>query len=293
MSRLSRRSFLKAGVAAGALAGAGTLSANAERATATGLVTLGRSNVKVTRLALGMGSFGGRTQQQLGQEGLTRLVQHAYDRGIRFFEVAESYGASQQMLAMALKGIPRENYMLMSKVETVGKTDPSAKLDELRRNSSTDYFDIMLLHWQHTGTWFADTTKWQDAIMQAEAKQQIRSHGASVHGLPALRLVPGNKWLQVAMIRMNHKGTRMDAEVPDLDNLGNVEEVVAHVKQVKKEGMGVVSMKLIGEGAFNHEDRQRAMRFAFKDAGVDCVTVGFKNTAEIDEAIDNLNLALA
>jgi hypothetical protein len=95
------------------------------------------------------------------------------------------------------------------------------------------------------------------------------------------------------MIRMNHKGTRMDAEVPDLDNLGNVEEVVAHVKQVKKEGMGVVSMKLIGEGAFNHEDRQRAMRFAFKDAGVDCVTVGFKNTAEIDEAIDNLNLALA
>jgi methylmalonyl-CoA mutase cobalamin-binding subunit len=57
--------------------------------------------------------------------------------------------------------------------------------------------------------------------------------------------------------------------------------------------MGVISMKLIGEGTFSHEDRQRAMRFAFKDAGVDCVTVGYKNTAEIDEAIDNLNLALA
>jgi hypothetical protein len=35
------------------------------------------------------------------------------------------------------------------------------------------------------------------------------------------------------------------------------------------------------------------MKFAFKNAGVDCVTVGYKNTTEIDEAIENLNLALA
>jgi hypothetical protein len=34
------------------------------------------------------------------------------------------------------------------------------------------------------------------------------------------------------------------------------------------------------------------MRFAFKNAGVNSVTVGYKNTAEIDEAIENLNLAL-
>ena len=95
------------------------------------------------------------------------------------------------------------------------------------------------------------------------------------------------------MIRMNHKGASMDAEAYDTREPGNVSEVVQHVKHVKKDGMGVISMKLIGEGTFSHEDRQRAMRFAFKDAGVDCVTVGYKNTAEIDEAIDNLNLALA
>ncbi len=291
MTTLSRRHFLKAGVAASAMAGA--LPLKAERATATDFVTLGRSGVKVTRLALGTGSFGGRIQQELGQEGLTRLVHHAYDRGIRFFETAESYGASQQMLAVALKGIPRESYVLMSKVETRNGVNPSAKLDELRKNSDTDYFDIMLLHWQHTGTWFADTKHWQDAIMEAEQKKAIRSHGASVHGLPALRLVPGNEWLNVAMIRMNHTGASMDAEDYATRGLGDVNEVVKHVKQVKKEGMGVISMKLIGEGIFNHEDRQKAMRFAFKEAGVDCVTVGYKSTAEIDEAIDNLNLALA
>lgn len=291
MTDVSRRDFLKTGIAAGALAGA--LPLQAERATATDYVTLGRSGVKVTRLALGTGSFSGRIQQAIGQEGLTRLVHHAYDRGIRFFETSESYGMSQQMLGVALKGIPRENYVLMSKVTTRNGVDPAAKLDELRKNSDTDYFDIMLLHYQRTATWVADTQHWQDAILEAEAKQAIKSHGASVHGLPALRQMPGNKWLDVAMIRMNHKGVRMDAEVPDLDDLGNVNEVVAHVQQVKKEGMGVISMKLIGEGVFNHEDRQKAMRFAFKNAGVDCVTVGYKNTMEIDEAIDNLNLALA
>jgi hypothetical protein len=53
-------------------------------------------------------------------------------------------------------------------------------------------------------------------------------------------------------------------------------------------------MKLIGEGAYTkREDRQEAMKFAFRKAGVDSVTVGYKNTAEIDEAIENLNLALA
>ena len=85
----------------------------------------------------------------------------------------------------------------------------------------------------------------------------------------------------------------MDAEDYNTNGLGNVSEVVSHVKQVHKEGMGVVSMKLVGEGTFNREDRRAAMGFAFKNAGVDCVTVGYKSTAEIDEAIENLNQALA
>jgi predicted kinase len=72
-----------------------------------------------------------------------------------------------------------------------------------------------------------------------------------------------------------------------------VPEVVSRVQEVRKRGMGVISMKLAGEGTFDREDRRKAMRFAFRNAGVDCVTVGYKAPAEIDEAIENLNLALA
>jgi aryl-alcohol dehydrogenase-like predicted oxidoreductase len=293
MAPVTRRDFLKTGLAAGTLAVSGALPLGAQRRSATDVVTLGRSGVNVTRLAFGTGSFSGQVQRALGQDGFTRLVRHAYDRGIRFFETAESYGEMHRMLGIALKGIPRDSYQLMSKVTTRDGVDPQQKFDELRRLANTDYFDIMLLHWQHTATWPADTARWQDAILEVQSKKVVLGHGASVHGLPALRRVPGNNWLEVAMIRVNHTGKSMDAEDYATQGLGNVPEVVTHVREVRKEGMGVIAMKLAGEGAFNREDRRQAMRFAFRHAGVDCVTVGYKSPAEIDEAIENLNLALA
>ena len=301
MTTISRRTFIKAGTATGAMAGMGTLPVFADQqGKATDWVKLGKSNVKVTRLAFGTGTFNGRVQQQLGQEAFTSLVRHAYDRGIRFFETSESYvtsaGDSPKMLSIALKGLPRESYQIMTKVTTGDGIDPVKKLDMMRQHANTDYFDIMLLHWQHNGSWPADSRPWQDAISEAQQKKAILARGASVHGLPALRQVTGMNWLEVAMIRMNHKGTRMDSESGDSSwfQNGNVNEVVDHVHGARAAGLGVISMKLVGEGTFNNRaDRQAAMRFAFRNAGVNCVTVGYKNAAEVDEAIENVNLALA
>jgi 1-deoxyxylulose-5-phosphate synthase len=294
MAHYSRREFIKTGLAAGALATTGTLPLQAKTQTATDWVKLGQTNVKVTRLAFGTGSMSGKVQRDLGQQEFTRIVRHAHERGIRFFETAESYGGMHEMLGIALEGVPRDSYRLMTKITTYHGGDPQAKIDELRRAAKTEYFDIALLHWQHTDDWPTVSQRWQDGISEAQVKQAVLSHGASVHGLPALRQVPQTKWLDVAMIRVNHKGVRMDAEDYNTEGLGNVPEVVTHVKQARKNGMGVISMKLVGEGQFtNRDDRKAAMRFAFRNAGVDAVTVGYKSTAEIDEAIENLNMALA
>ncbi len=294
MTHYSRRDFLKSGLAAAALAGSGSLRLSAAEAKATDSVRLGRSSARVTRLAFGTGTFSGQVQRDLGQAQFTKLVRYAYDRGIRFFETSDTYDDMHRMLGVALSGIPRDSYQLMSKVTTSEGVDPLQKIDELRKLVRTDYFDVMLLHFQHFATWPTDSIRWQDGIAEAQAKRWVVARGASVHGLPALRQMPGDKWLQVAMIRMNHKGVRMDAEDYNTDGLGNVPEVVSVVKQVRKQGMGVISMKLVGEGRFtSREDRRKAMRFAFRNAGVSCVTVGYKNTAEVDEAIENVNLALA
>src|ERR1035441_1926720 len=98
MGHWSRRDFLKAGLAAGVLAGPGSRLVRAARRSATDWVTLGKSGVKVTRLAFGTGTFSGQTQRELGQDQFTRLVRHAYDRGIRFFETSETYGEMHKML---------------------------------------------------------------------------------------------------------------------------------------------------------------------------------------------------
>jgi aryl-alcohol dehydrogenase-like predicted oxidoreductase len=296
MSLVSRRNFVKGGLAAGALASVGPFTLEAQGAKATDWVTLGKSNVQVTRLAFGTGTHGGRVQRELGQEAFNRLVRHAYDRGIRFFETAEAYEDMHRMLGIALKGIPRENYRLMTKMTTDEGpgVNPVARIQGLLKEINSDYFDIVLLHVQQGDNWPVESRPWQDGILEAEQKHMAIAHGASVHGLPALRQVPKDEWLQIGMIRMNHTGTRMDGADPREHILGDVTEVVEHVKQTRHENKGVISMKLVGEGTFtNHEDRQKSMRFAFHHAGVQCVTVGYKSPAEVDEAIENVNLALA
>ena len=291
MSRINRREFLATGLGAVAAIRAGAQSRT--KRLATDWVTLGNSGVKVTRLAFGTGTHGGRVQRELGQEGFTRLVRHAYDNGIRFFETADTYGQMHEMLGIALKGLPRDSYRLMTKYRTPNQGDPLPKFDNFRRQLNTEYFDIMLLHCVRPPTWDTDYRDMQDACEEAKHRKVILSHGASVHGLPALRKFPGNQFLQVAMIRMNHNGTRMDVDSavePSGNAIGDVGEVVAHTKQVHAEGKGVISMKLVGEGRFtNPEDREAALKYTMNLGCVDSVTLGFKSTAEIDEAIERMN----
>jgi aryl-alcohol dehydrogenase-like predicted oxidoreductase len=294
MSFNSRRDFLKTGLAASALVASRPLLGAPAKRSATDLVTLGHSGVKITRLAFGTGTFSGRVQRELGQEEFTRLVRHAYDRGVRFFETAESYAGMPEMLGIALKGIPRDSYMIMTKYTTKGTEDARTKIDRFRKQMNSEYFDVLLLHCVRTPTWPEDLKRLQDEFSEAKEKKIILSKGASVHGLPALRAFPGNRWLDIAMIRMNHQGSHMDTpEMTDVKMPGNVEEVVSNVKKVKAQGTGIISMKLVGEGSFtNAEDRQAALNFAFGVAGVHAVTIGYKNTAEIDEAIARVNTAL-
>src|ERR1035437_6578580 len=291
MGHVTRRDFFKSGLAATVLAGAGVRPVRAAKRSAADWVSLGKSGVQVTRLAFGTGTNNGNVQARLGQDEFTRLVRYAYDRGIRFFETAESYHGMPEMLAIALKGLPRDSYRLMTKYSTPAAGDPAPKIDQFRKQLNTEYVDILLLHCLRPPTWATDYRSLQDGFSLAQQKGIIAAHGASIHGLPALRTIPGNKWLQVAMIRMNHNGTKMDTpEMRDVNQPGNVEEVVAHTRKVHQQGLGVISMKLVGEGRFTTaEERDAAMKFAMNLGCVDSVTIGFKNTAEIDEAIERMN----
>jgi aryl-alcohol dehydrogenase-like predicted oxidoreductase len=273
---------------------AGTVPARAAKRSATDLVKLGNTDVKVTRLAFGTGTFGGRVQRELGQDAFTRLVRHAYDRGIRFFETADAYRGMPEMLGIALKGVPRDSYRLMTKYRIRDTENPQATIDRFRRELNSEYVDILLLHCVRSPKWPEETARLQDAFSEAKHKNVIVSHGASVHGLQGLRQFPGNKWLEVALLRTNHKGVKMDSmALTDTTDIGDVGEVFTHAKALHRQGLGVLGMKLVGEGQFTSpEDREAAMRHVFKQGSVDAVTIGFKTPAEIDESIERMNRAL-
>ncbi len=172
MSPFSRREFLKSSLAVGAMSSVGTMPAHAAPRTATDMVTLGESGMKVTRLAFGTGTNNGRDYSALGQQEFTRLVHYAYDHGIRFFDTCDTY-TTPAMLGEALKGIPRDSYQLMTKLTTNG-ADPQTHFEQMLRVSQTDYYDIVLLHWQHTPDWATTTANWQEGVLRAQEKKIFR-----------------------------------------------------------------------------------------------------------------------
>ena len=79
----------------------------------------------------------------------------------------------------------------------------------------------------------------------------------------------------------------------DTDDLGDVNEVVGQIEQIRAKGTGVIGMKIMGEGQFKTpEQRDASIRFVAKLGTVDAVTIGYKSEAEIDEAIERLNTHL-
>ncbi len=291
MARFTRRDFFKTSAAvAGVAAGLG--SGCSSQRSATDWVQLGHSGVDVTRLAMGSGGNGGRMQREMGQEAFTRVVRHAYDRGIRFFESADAYG-THKMLAEALRGIPREDYRLMTKLRWRNAEDIPGTIDRFRKELNSDYFDILLIHCVTETGWPQTLEPIRDAFSEAKAKQIIRAHGASCHGLKPLDDFPGNEWLDVSLNRINHNGTKVDGPTGGWDEVGDVPKVVSQLEKIHAQGAGVIGMKLIGNGAFTDpHTRDESIKFVMNLDCVDAVTIGLLAEAQVDEAIERMNTHL-
>ena len=74
----------------------------------------------------------------------------------------------------------------------------------------------------------------------------------------------------------------------------DVPPVVEQMKIMRKNGHGIIGMKLIGEGAFRDiEQRRKSITWVMQSDIVDAVIIGVKSKEEIDEAIKNINEAFA
>jgi 1-deoxyxylulose-5-phosphate synthase len=261
---------------------------------AVGPVMLGKSGVRVSRLGIGTGSDGGSVQRTMGQQGFNRLVRHALDRGITFFDTADNYRGMHEMLGEALRGVDRERIQIQTKIPFNRYDDPLGELDRYRREVGTDYFDTVLIHCTLTRSWPEEQKRLMELLAEAKRRGMTRCHGVSVHGLPALRGATEIDWSDVTMVRVNHNGHHMDGPTGRWREEGDRDRALPHIRRLHQAGMGVIGMKLIGNGDFTDPAvRRRSIHFVMALDFVDAVVIGFKSPAEIDEAIATMDEGLS
>jgi predicted aldo/keto reductase-like oxidoreductase len=293
--KLTRRQFM-----ATMAAGTGTvLIGNAMKAVPSAIkplmfdpfetVTLGKTGIKTTLLGMGTGYSGYNRTSNITRAGVAEsLIRTAYEKGIRYFDCADSYG-THPFTAAALKGIPRENYTLGTKMWITSggipeneKGYPEVVIERFRKELNTDYFDIVQLHCMTEGNWTDKYKRYLDGLENLKAKKIIRAHGVSVHSFDALKVASESPWVDVIHVRINPFGDAMDQRDPAL--------VVPVIEKFHTSGKGVIGMKLIGGGKLRNDPQkiEESLKFVLGLGTVDMVIIGFELPEQIDNYIERI-----
>jgi len=243
-------------------------------------IELGKTGIKVTRVAMGTGTVGGpheSNQTRAGQENFTRVTRRALDLGINFFDGADLYG-SMPFFNKALQGVPRDKYVLLSKLRGQNSAEQAQKdIERFLKELGVDYIDILLTHCATTADWAQKRAGVLEVLAKAKEKGTIRACGVSWHGMAPLTTIADTKWGDLALGRINHKAIMMD---------GKPDEVVPHFKKIHEKGKFVLGMKILGEGRIKEGDEiDASLRFVLGLGIVDAMTIGFEKADQVSDLL--------
>jgi len=218
--------------------------------------------------------------RKLGVKGLGELLHSAYDQGIFFWDSADQYGTHPH-LKEALKYVPREKVVILTKTHATTEEEMKADLDRFRQEIGTDYLDIVLLHFMTKDNWPELKTGAMNMLSQAREDGIVRAHGVSCHTLGALKAAAATDWVQVDLARINPYGSRMDAEVP---------VVVDVLKDMKKKGKSIIGMKLFGAGELT-DKLDECLQYTLGQDFVDCFTIGQEDRSQMEDLMSRIPAA--
>jgi predicted aldo/keto reductase-like oxidoreductase len=293
MTPLNRRDFLAASAAAATLAGSSTHAAGAFPKAplpnaATDKVVLGKTGIQVSLIGMGTGSVGvgqASNQTKLGIKGFTKVVRHALDRGVCLFDVADQYG-SHVYLREALRGVPREKYVIQTKTHATKFADARSHLERYCLELGVEMIDIVLLHCMTKADWPAANAGSMEYLAKAKEQGLILAHGTSCHGMDPLGISAKHPFVEVDLARINPEGLIMDDKNPA--------EVASRLEEMHSAGKGVIGMKILGEGRITTPERKDAsLAFVLGLRTVDAFIIGFESTEQVDDLFTRTDKALA
>jgi 1-deoxyxylulose-5-phosphate synthase len=250
---------------------------------ASDTVTLGKTGIQTSRLAMGTGTIGSghhSNQTALGLKGLSDLLLNGYDHGLRFFDSADSYG-SHPHVAEALKHVPRDKVTVLTKTWARDPASARADLDRFRRELGTDHIDVCLMHCLTDGDWTDRYKGVMDVLSEAKERGIIRAHGCSCHSIEALRAATKSPWVEVHLVRINPIGAYMDSD-PNT--------VVGVMREMRAAGKGIIGMKILGQGDLRHR-QDEALHFALGLNLLDAFTIGAESQSEQEDLIRRIAAA--
>jgi len=293
MKKIDRRSFIQssvAGVAGLTFLGAGLPVYEApvlSKSAVIDQVKLGKTGLKVSRVAFGTGTNGGNQSSnftRMGKENFIKIARHAWEKGIHFLDTADSYG-SHTFAREVLKELPREKVTLLSKMWTTDTRWQKAgnvpeTLDRFRMETGSEYFDIVLMHCMLNGNWKEEKKAFMEGLSKAKQQGIIKAVGVSCHNWDAMKLAVEDPWVDVILARINPFGVHMD---------GTPEEVSGLLATAAKNGKGVIGMKIFCNGdKVKEEEREESIRYAMTNKNIHCVTLGMETTDQIDDAVERI-----
>lgn len=287
---ISRRKFIGSGAVSGLLP-LSTLRAKTVEPRIQRTVTLGKTGLEVSEIGFGSAS-----------SDKSSLVKRALDRGVTFFDAAESYrsGRSEKAIGEGLKGV-RDKVVLTSKTKARDSHTADQMMDALNgslRRLRTDYVDIYYNHAVNSVSRMQNDA-WAEFTERAKQQGKIRFRGMSGHGsqlAACLEYSIDNDLVDVILCAYNF------GEDPDIyARLRHTFHFVAIqsdlppvLDKAREKNIGVVAMKtLMGARlndmrTFESEDRtyaQAALRWVLASDRVDAALISMTSNEEIDEYI--------
>lgn len=236
---------------------------------------LGNTDLYVSELCFGtltMTPF----QANLSINEGARLLIHAAERGVNFFDTAEIYD-NYAYLRELLKVVDRSQVVIASKCYAYDEKTATESLEKALEGLGTDYIDLFMLHEQESKYTLKGHHEALETFCKFKKAGYIRSIGVSTHFIACAQAITKYPEIQVIHPIYNQKGIGIQD--------GSVEEMTDTLENLHSNGIGIYSMKALGGGHLQ-QDALESIKWVMEKDFIDSIAVGMQSIEEVDYNID-------
>jgi aryl-alcohol dehydrogenase-like predicted oxidoreductase len=229
-------------------------------------VELGRSGLKVSRLAFGTGYL----DSPVGAGA--KLLVEAFELGVNFWDTSDDYGTHPHV-RRALREVGRDDVVIATKTYAATAAGAKRSVTRALEELGVEAVDVFLLHAVDSLDELQTKQPALEAVVRAREAGLVRAVGVSSHSRAVLRRLLLLPDVDVALVVVNRTGAWMkDARPPEMRGV---------IRQLYRSGRGVYGMKALGSGEITGARVGPALRWAFRFPWIHSLCVGMTTPAEL------------